>query len=54
MTARENDYTTILENIPGTTEYKLRQLEEDLPHRLLLNEGIPVPECRVKLVKLNY
>ena len=47
MPARDNDYTSILENIPGTTEYKLRLLEEDLPHRLQLNERIPVPECRV-------
>ena len=49
MTVRDNDYTTILENIPGTTEYKLRKLEEDLqlPNSLLLNERVPVPECRV-------
>ena len=47
MITRDNDYTTILENIPGTTEYKLRKLQEDLQLPHSLNERIPVPECRV-------
>ena len=47
MTIRDNDYTSILENIPGTTEYKLRKLKEDLQLPNMLNERIPVPECRV-------